>query len=233
MKSTPLIFLGVFVAMALSWWGVVAAPRLQLADATTVVPKATGAPYPPNRPGLAQQGAELFRSEGCYACHSQMVRPEGHGADIARGWGARRSVAQDYLRDNPALPGSIRVGPDLHNLGVRLHAGDTNLEPAMVRQQLLHLYHPHTVMPRSVMPAYPYLFETRPVRGEGSHDALTLPTPFAPPAGHEVVPRPEAHALVAYLLSLRHDVSLREAPVIPPPTNGMAAVTNAAAPAAN
>lgn len=233
MKSAPLLFLGIFVALAASWWGVIAAPRLQMADDTTVVPKATGTAYPPNRPGLARQGAELYRSEGCYTCHSQMVRPAGHGTDIARGWGARRSVAQDYLRDNPALLGSVRVGPDLHNVGHRMNAGDTNLEPAMVRYHLLHLYHPHTVMPKSVMPAYPYLFETRPVRGNPSADALTLPAPFAPPAGFEVVPRPEAHALVAYLLSLRHDVSLREAPVLLPPTNIVAAATNSAAPAAN
>lgn len=233
MKSGPLLFFGIFVALAASWWGVIAAPRLQMADVSTVVPKATGTPYPPNRPGLARQGAELFRSEGCYTCHSQMVRPEGCGPDIARGWGARRSVAQDYLRDNPALLGRVRVGPDLHNIGNRMHAGDTNLEPAMVRFHLLHLYHPHTVMPKSVMPAYPYLFETRPVRGAGSADALALTGAFAPPPGYEVVPRPGARALVAYLLSLRHDVSLREAPVIPPPTNGVAAATNGVAAATN
>lgn len=217
MNSGAFLFCGLFAAFALSWWGVIAAPRFQLADATTVVPKATGTAYPPNRPGLAQQGAELFRSEGCYTCHSQMVRPEGLGPDLARGWGARRSVGQDYLRDNPAMLGNVRIGPDLRNFGSRTGAGDTNLAPALVRFRLLHLYHPHTVMPKSVMPAYPYLFETRPVRGAGSPDALLLPARFAPPAGFEVVPRPEAHALVAYLMSLQHDVSLPQAPVLLPP----------------
>lgn len=229
MNSTPLVFLGILVALGSSWWGVIVAPRLQFGLGSTVVAKETGQHYPSARPGLAQQGAEIYRREGCNTCHSQLVRPEGFGFDIARGWGRRRTVAQDYLRDDPVMLGHVRIGPDLANVGQRMGAGDTNAQPALVAYHLKHLYHPRAVMSGSVMPAYPYLFEQRPIRGKPSADALKLEGEFAPPAGIEVVPTPDAHALMAYLISLRSSVSLPEAPVIPPPTNQAAPATAPAA----
>ncbi len=228
MKSTPFLFLGILVALASSWWGVIVAPKLQFGLGGTVMVAETSQHYPPNRPGLAYQGAEVYRSEGCNTCHSQLVRPAGFGFDLANGWGRRRTVALDYLRDNPVMLGSVRVGPDLANIGMRMGAGDTNAQPAMVAYHLKHLYHPRTVMPGSIMPAYPYLFTQRRVEGAASPDALKLEGAFAPPAGYDVVPTDAARALVAYLLSLRSSVSLAEAPVIPPPTNQVASVTNTA-----
>jgi len=226
MNSTPLIFFGILVALASSWWGVIVAPKLQIGLGSTVLATETSQHYPPNRPGLAYQGAEVYRAEGCNQCHSQLVRPAGFGYDLGLGWGRRRTVAQDYLRDNPVMLGSVRIGPDLANIGSRMGAGDTNAQPATVAYHLKHLYHPRTVLPSSVMPAYPYLFEKRKIHGAGSPDALKLEAGFAPEAGYEIVPKPEAHALVAYLLSLRSaSVSLPEAPVIPPPTNQTAAAT--------
>ncbi|MBL9127414.1 MAG: cbb3-type cytochrome c oxidase subunit II, partial [Verrucomicrobiales bacterium] len=223
--STPLLFLGILVALASSWWGLIVAPSLQLGSETTVLSKETGQHYPPNRPGLAQQGAAIYRSEGCNSCHSQVVRPEGFGLDLARGWGKRRTVARDYLRDQPVMLGSVRIGPDLANIGFRMGAGDTNAQPVMVKYHLKHLYHPRTVAPGSVMPAYPYLFEKRAVQGSPSPLALSLEGAFAPPQGYEIVPKPEAIALVHYLLSLKSGVSLAEAPVPPPPTNTVAAAS--------
>ena len=55
------------------------------------------------------------------------------GADIARGWGLRQSVAEDFLYDDPVQLGSLRAGPDLANVGARLP--DLNW-------QLVHLYAP-------------------------------------------------------------------------------------------
>ncbi len=74
------------------------------------------------------------------------------GADIARGWGIRRSVAADYLYDDPVQPGSLRAGPDLANLGVR----DPDLN-----WQLVHLYAPQAVAKNSAMPPFRFLFEVR------------------------------------------------------------------------
>ena len=141
------------------------------------------------------------------------------GADITRHWGTRRSVAADYLFDQPVQVGNSRLGPDLSNIGARM---------PLTGWHLLHLYHPHTVLPGSVMPAYRYLFETRPVGKRPSPDALKLTGQFAPPAGFEVVPKPEAQKLVAYLQSLRVETSLFEAPLTPVP----APVADTNAPAA-
>jgi cytochrome c oxidase cbb3-type subunit 2 len=225
MNSTPLIFLGILLGLACSWWGMVVAPKLQFGTAQMVSTPTAGY-YPVRRPGLAQQGADIYRAQGCNHCHSQVVRPREYGTDLAQGWGERRTVAQDYLGDDPVLLGSVRVGPDLANMGRRMGAGDTNVQPAMVAYHLKHLYHPRTVMPGSVMPAYRYLFEKRRIAGAPSANALKLEGPFAPEPGYEIVPRREAQLLVAYLLSLRADISLPEAPILPPSTNAASADTN-------
>ncbi|MEK7707494.1 MAG: cbb3-type cytochrome c oxidase subunit II, partial [Verrucomicrobiota bacterium] len=129
------------------------------------------------------------------------------GPDIARGWGRRRTVAQDYLFDYPVQLGSRRIGPDLANVGLRLP--DANW-------QLRHLYAPQSEVKGSTMPSYRFLFETRKAGTKPSPDALRLPAAFAPATGYEIVPRPAAKALVAYLLSLRADAPLFEAPMTPP-----------------
>ena len=128
------------------------------------------------------------------------------GPDIARGWGYRQSVAADYLYDQPVQLGSLRAGPDLSNIGVR--APDA-------RWQLQHLYAPRSVTPASTMPSFKFLFEIRKIGVAPSPDALKLTGEFAPPAGFEVVPRPEAKELAAYLLSLKANVPLYEAPFTP------------------
>ena len=127
------------------------------------------------------------------------------GPDIARGWGMRQSVAEDYLYDQPVQLGSLRAGPDLANIGARADAN----------WQLLHLYAPKSVVKGSTMPPFRYLFEVRKIGREPSPDALKLPPEFAPPAGYEVVPRPEARELAAYLLSLRANAPLYSAPISP------------------
>ena len=137
----------------------------------------------------------------------QWIPDHAFGTDIARGWGVRRSVAADFLYDNPVQLGSLRAGPDLANIGVRL--ADANI-------QLLHLYAPQSVAKNSTMPAFRYLFEVRKIGDAPSPDAVTLPKEFAPAAGYEVVPKTEAKELVAYLLSLRANVPLYEAPFTPP-----------------
>ena len=66
------------------------------------------------------------------------------------------------------------------------------------------------------MPPFRYLFELRKrMDGVPSPHALQFPKDFAPPAGYEVVPTPEARQLAAYLLSLRADAPLYEAPFTP------------------
>ena len=117
----------------------------------------------------------------------------------------RRSVAEDYLYDQPVQLGSLRAGPDLANAGARADAN----------WQLLHLYAPKSVVKGSTMPPFRYLFEVRKIGREHSPDALKLPPEFAPSTGYEVVPKLAARELAAYLLSLRATVPLYDAPVAP------------------
>jgi len=221
MNSGPMLFLGLFATMACSWTGFILAPQLQLGDLTqtntVVVGDALSQTYPVAVPGVAHAGAEVYRANGCAACHTQLVRPNDLGSDLQRGWGRRRSLAEDYLFEQPVMLGSLRVGPDLANFGRLM---DTNNNNEIYKR----FFDPRSITPGSVMPPYRYLFETRKIGLFPSTNAFVPPEKFAPPAGYEIVPRPEARALAAYLLSLHQDAYLYEAP---PPQSLWPKKTNA------
>lgn len=224
MNYGPLLFLGILFTLASSWVGLVLMPNRQLGNLTPHVNTNTAAMYPIARPGEAQQGAEVYRSMGCIYCHTQQVRPEGYGADIARGWGKRRSVSRDYIYDKPVQLGTSRTGPDLTNVGERNGALDWNLK---------HLYNPQITSPGSVMPAYPFLFEKRLIGKSGpSTNALVMPPGFEPPKGYEIVPKLQALQLVEYLRSLRGSYDLPEAMIKKTEAEAAAAAAPAPAPAA-
>ena len=226
MSPGPLLFLATFFMMSVSWFGFVLMPQVQIGRQPQV--EVDGQFYPPMRPGMARQGEQVYRANGCFYCHTEQVRPKGYGSDVERGWGGRpgivQSVAQDYLYDRPVMLGSQRIGPDLANIGHR----QTN-ELAL----LVHIYNPQLTMPKSVMPPYKFLFETRKLRpGESpSADALPVGNDAAP--GEEVVPTDDAHALAAYLLSLRSDGILFETPPPPAPATNAPSSTNAPTAATN
>ena len=85
MNSGPMLFLGLFASMAISWVTFVLGPQAQMGNlqpAKTVAP--LPAVYPNTTPGLARQGAEVYRASGCAYCHTEQVRP----AELARTWPA-------------------------------------------------------------------------------------------------------------------------------------------------
>jgi cytochrome c oxidase cbb3-type subunit 2 len=205
MNNGPLVFLGLFVTMACSWLTFVLGPILQIGDmkpTTNIIIGASGQTYPNPQPGTAHQGAEIYRAEGCASCHTQQVRPRQLGPDIARGWGERRSTGYDYLYDEPVMLGEQRVGPDLANESRRMDSAAV----------LVQLYEPRDVTPGSVMPPFPFLFDTHKIVGLPSPDALKLKPEYMPPTGYEIVPKPEALALAAYVASLHQNGYLFEAP---------------------
>jgi cytochrome c oxidase cbb3-type subunit 2 len=216
MNSGPLLFLGILFTMATSWLGMIFFPMAQLGGSEQVA--TDNGFYPQQRPGAAAQGAEVYRANGCYLCHSQQVDQDGYGADPARGWGRRRTIGQDYLWDNPVMLGETRIGPDLANIGGR----QTNSLPLLV-----HLFNPKAATPGSTMPAYPYLFEKRQVDGSPSSDALPLTGNYKTEDGYEIVPRPAALQLVAYLESLHSEEWLFEVPNPTPPKKKKVTGTNA------
>ena len=200
MNRGPFIFLGVFAILSLSWALALIKP---IKEGTPLEPLGIGSDRKPSlMTGPAQQGRLVYEELGCISCHTQQVRFSA-GQDIERGWGERQTVAQDYIDQTPAFLGYSRMGPDLTNVGLR--RGD-------VAWHLKHLYNPQIVSPGTNMPSYAFLFETRPIVGEGSNRALDLPEAFAPAAGYEVVPTRKAEALAAYMASLKVEYDLKEAP---------------------
>ena len=109
---------------------------------STTEPVAGLKPYPP----LQLAGRDIYVREGCYNCHSQMIRP--FRAETER-YG-HYSVAGEFVYDRPFQWGSKRTGPDLARVGGRY--GD--------EWHRIHLNNPRDVVPESNMPAYPWLAET-------------------------------------------------------------------------
>jgi cytochrome c oxidase cbb3-type subunit 2 len=88
-------------------------------------------------------GRDIYIREGCYNCHSQMVRP--FRAEVER-YG-HYSVAGEFVYDHPFQWGSKRTGPDLHRVGGRYSD----------EWHRIHLVNPRNVVPESNMPPYPWL----------------------------------------------------------------------------
>ncbi len=134
----------------------------------------------------AGRGRDTYIREGCATCHTQFVRDLPVDAPYGRG-----SVASDYAVEDPPLLGTQRTGPDLANVGRR--------QPS-ITWNLIHLYNPRAVVATSVMPAYRWYFEEKPV---ADSDDIVVPVPEAfRPVGKQVVATAEAIDLVRYLQSL-------------------------------
>ena len=82
MNYGALFFLAGFLALASSWLGMVLVPQLQVGRQELAPNTVTGTLYPSRRPGLAEQGAQVYRANGCVACHSQQVRQSGTVFDV-------------------------------------------------------------------------------------------------------------------------------------------------------
>ena len=118
--------------------------------------KSTTTPVPGLQPYTALQlaGRDIYTREGCYNCHSQMVRP--FRAETLR-YG-HYSVAGEFVYDHPFQWGSKRTGPDLHRVGGKYSD----------QWQVTHLNNPRDLVPESNMPAYPWLLKN-------SVDAESMP----------------------------------------------------------
>jgi len=99
-------------------------------------------PYTP----LEQAGRDIFVREGCYVCHSQMIRPF---RDEVERYG-HYSLAAESMYDHPFQWGSKRTGPDLARVGGR-YSDEWHVQ---------HLENPQSVVPESVMPQYGFLAES-------------------------------------------------------------------------
>ena len=145
-------------------------------------------PYPP----LQLLGRNIYIREGCYNCHSQMIRP--FRAETLR-YG-HYSVAGEFVYDRPFQWGSKRTGPDLHRVGGKYSD----------EWHRIHLNNPRDVVPESNMPAYSWLEKTT-VDSESVPKHMralrTVGVPYTDAqiagATQETQGKTELDALVAYL----------------------------------
>jgi cytochrome c oxidase cbb3-type subunit II len=144
---------------------------------------------------LQLTGRDVYVREGCYNCHSQMIRP--FRAEVER-YGPY-SVAGEFVYDRPFQWGSKRTGPDLHRVGGR-YSDDWHR---------IHLTNPRDVVPESNMPGYPWLDKT-PADAASIAAKLTalrrLGVPYTQEqikvAPAELANKTEMDALIAYLQGL-------------------------------
>ncbi len=136
---------------------------------------------------LESEGRDVYVANGCSYCHTQQVRPLAQDKVFGR-----PSAAGDFAYQTPELLGSERTGPDLTNIGAR--------QPSAV-WQYIHLYNPRAVVPESIMPSFSWMFDVVDKAPAGV-SPVPLPKAYAPAHG-VVVPKHEAQALLAYLMSLK------------------------------
>ena len=182
--------LGVLVAIVISIGGLVEIVPLY-AEGIVTKPAPGVEPYT----ALQVAGRDIYRREGCYNCHSQMIRP--FRAETLR-YG-HYSVAGESVYDHPFQWGSKRTGPDLARVGGKYSD----------EWHITHLNNPRDLVPESNMPAYPWLLKN-------TVDATAMPSHMAAlrkvgvpysdqdiaKSVEDVTGKTEMQALVAYLQML-------------------------------
>src|SRR5215471_1820818 len=187
-KSPALLI--VLVVLTVSVGGLVEILPLSFQKSVTE-PVAGLKPYTP----LQLTGRDIYVREGCYNCHSQMIRP--FRAEVER-YGPY-SVAGEFVYDRPFQWGSKRTGPDLARVGGR-YSDDWHR---------INLNNPRDVVPESNMPAYPWLAKAPATNGDIQARMRALRRVGVPytdaeiaKAEDEVKGKTEEDALVAYLQNL-------------------------------
>ncbi|NRA68099.1 MAG: cbb3-type cytochrome c oxidase subunit II [Pseudobacteriovorax sp.] len=183
--NKTLVTIGAIIILALSGIVLVVIPHfsiLRQIDHTNI---------PPVLSEQAQRGRAVYIDLGCVYCHSQQPRHKNFGPDYLRGWG-HQPEAKDYFGQNPHQLGTMRTGPDLFNIGDR--------NPSL-QWHLVHLYQPQLVVPWSIMPAFPFLFEEKTAPEEG--DVILKLADMGIERENTVVASQRALDLVVYLRELK------------------------------
>ena len=159
--------------------------------------RSTTQPTPGLQPYSALQlaGRDIYLREGCYNCHSQMIRPLR--AETLR-YG-HYSTAGEFVYDHPFQWGSKRTGPDLHRVGGRYSD----------EWHRIHLINPRDLVPESNMPGYPWLEKAK-VDAEQTASNMRALSRIGVPyseaqigaAAAELKGKTELDAMVAYLQGL-------------------------------
>lgn len=182
--------LGILIAIMVSLGGLAEITPLFI-EAHSVEPPAGVEPYEP----LRLAGRDVYVREGCYLCHSQMIRSLRFETQRY----GHFSTAAESVYDRPFQWGSKRTGPDLARIGGKYSD----------EWQRAHLLDPRALVPESNMPAYPWLAETKIDADDIQARMRTLQTLGDPYSDAEIAAAPEAvtgktelDALIAYLQGL-------------------------------
>ena len=196
-RPWPLVVLIVLVLIVVSIGGLVQIVPLFFQTSTTEAVEGLE-PYSP----LRLAGRDVYIREGCYTCHSQMIRP--FRAETER-YG-HYSVAGEFVYDHPFQWGSKRTGPDLARVGGR-YSDDWHIA---------HLINPRDVVPESNMPSFHWLADNE-LSGEMTPNKMRALRAVGVPYSDEdiagateaVKGKTEMTALVAYLQNLGTEVNIR------------------------
>ncbi|MBN9429176.1 MAG: cytochrome-c oxidase, cbb3-type subunit II [Burkholderiales bacterium] len=201
-KNLPLMI--VLIIVAISFGGLVEIVPLFFQKSTTE-PVAGLKPHS----ALELTGRDIYVREGCYNCHSQMIRP--FRAETER-YG-HYSVAGEFVYDRPFQWGSKRTGPDLARVGGRYSD----------EWHRVHLLNPRDLVPESNMPAYPWLAKTAADASSIRKKMEVLRTLGHPYSDEDIAAAPEAlkdrtemDALIAYLQGLGTALASVPNPANPP-----------------
>ncbi|MEP7283069.1 MAG: cytochrome-c oxidase, cbb3-type subunit II [Rubrivivax sp.] len=185
--ETSNLLMIVLILVALAVGGIVEIVPLYFQRSTTQ-PVEGLKPYD----ALQLAGRDVYIREGCYNCHSQMIRP--FRAETLR-YGSY-SVAGEFVYDHPFQWGSKRTGPDLHRVGGRYSD----------EWHRVHLHNPRDLVPESNMPAYPWLEASTLVPASMAPRMVALRRVGVPYSDAEIAASAEAvqgktelDALIAYL----------------------------------
>ena len=168
-KNALLLTVAILITVAIG--GIVEIVPLFTIEST--IEKVEGVrPYSP----LELAGRNIYIREGCYVCHSQMIRPF---RDEVERYG-HYSLAAESMYDHPFQWGSKRTGPDLARVGGKYSNA----------WHVAHMIEPRSVVPESVMPAYPFLM--RPLAYDDIADHLRANRAVGVPYDEEMIANAKA-----------------------------------------
>jgi cytochrome c oxidase cbb3-type subunit 2 len=209
---------GLTLSFGVAWLAIIVIPFFKMRNLAPIAqPEAqltTAGVFFPKRTGRVVNGAKVYGENACYVCHTQVVRPTYAGNDIFRpDWAGlkmdpdrgdtrRETNAFDFYGETFAQIGLMRMGPDLSNVGRRVETAEASAANPS-GWLMAHLYDPRSNPEtwNSKCPSYRFLFQKREVKGQPSPDAVRTKKH----GKIEIVPGPDAKALVSYLLSLKKD----------------------------
>ncbi|MGJ8677561.1 MAG: cbb3-type cytochrome c oxidase subunit II [Akkermansiaceae bacterium] len=223
--------IGMLISFGAAWMFVIAIPTAKMGSLAPVKmsTEEDAEYYQRKLAGRMRNGSEIYSANGCYACHTQLIRPTTFGRQIWRediagviledGTDTRRETSPyDYTGEDYAQIGLTRTGPDLSNFGYRAEKYAAAANMSAEQWVLQHLDNPRNSSIRigpggeklnmdwSNCPSQPQMFTEVKIQGQSSELAIHVDHA----KGTQVVPKEQARVLANYLLSLKRDDAMPE-----------------------